>query len=53
MLTRKSIRFYLRGKNQACWCHLCNEHAAGKPLGIICSNCDPCHVDVLLEIANR
>jgi len=43
----------LRGKNLACWCRLCNEHAAGKPLGILCSKCDPCHADVLIEIANQ
>lgn len=37
MLTRESIRFHLRGKNLACWCRIGT----------------PCHVDVLLEIANR
>lgn len=30
------IQSYLRGKNLACWCKLC----------------DPCHADVLLKIAN-
>lgn len=34
--TKKQIRAALRGKNLACWC----------PLG------EPCHADVLLEIAN-
>lgn len=34
---RKTIRAELRGKNLACWC---------KPG-------EPCHADVLLEIANR
>ena len=42
----------LRGKNLACWCHLCPEHASGKPLGTICEACAPCHADVLLELAN-
>ena len=36
MFTSERIRFYLRGKNLACWC----------PLD------QPCHADVLLEIAN-
>ncbi len=43
----------LRGKDLACWCHLCEAHKDGKPLGTICSDCAPCHVDVLLEIANQ
>jgi hypothetical protein len=43
----------LRGKNLACWCHLCAEHRAGRALGIVCPHCDPCHADVLLELANR
>lgn len=34
---RESAKEYLRGKNLACWC----------PLG------EPCHADVLLDIANR
>ena len=42
----------LRGKNLACWCHLCAVHADGKPLGEHCDDCDPCHADVLLEVAN-
>lgn len=42
----------LRGRNVACWCRLCPSHAEGKPLGVVCSACDPCHADVLLEIAN-
>jgi len=37
MFTRESIRFYLGGKNLACWC----------------PPDKPCHADVLLEIANR
>lgn len=43
----------LRGKHLACWCSLCPAHADGKPLGITCEACAPCHADVLLEIANR
>ncbi|WP_347311406.1 DUF4326 domain-containing protein [Defluviimonas sp. SAOS-178_SWC] len=35
--TDEEIKTKLRGKNLACWC----------PLG------EPCHADVLLEIANR
>jgi hypothetical protein len=43
----------LAGKNLGCWCRLCAIHAAGKPLGVRCPDCEPCHVDTLLEIANR
>ena len=42
----------LRGKNLACWCRLCFNHAGGKPLGEHCDDCKPCHVDSLLEAAN-
>lgn len=42
----------LRGKNLGCWCALCPEHADGKPFGIACPNCEPCHSDVLGELAN-
>lgn len=42
----------LRGKNLACWCHLCDKHKDGKPLGVKCPDCQPCHADVLLEMAN-
>jgi len=48
---RKAAR-ELRGLNVACWCELCSEHAAGKPLGVVCAKCAPCHADVLLETAN-
>lgn len=41
-----------RGKNLACWCHLCPAHADGKPLGEDCPDCAPCHVDVIGRIAN-
>lgn len=44
----------LAGRNIACWCRLCPTHkATGKPLGVTCTDCPPCHVDVLLELANR
>lgn len=42
----------LRGKNLACWCKLCPAHADGKPLGVVCADCAPCHVDLLLTLAN-
>ena len=51
--TRAEIRAELRGKNQACWCHLCEKHAAGKPFDVKCADCAPCHVDVLGPMANR
>lgn len=40
----------LRGHNLACWCKLCPEHKAGKPLNLRCEACAPCHVDALGEI---
>jgi hypothetical protein len=43
----------LRGKNLACWCHLCDAHRNGRPLAVDCPDCAPCHADVLLELANR
>lgn len=42
----------LRDKNLACWCKLCPAHADGKPFDVTCPDCAPCHVDVLLELAN-
>jgi hypothetical protein len=42
----------LRGKNLACFCRLCDKHSDGKPLNIRCTECAPCHVDVLGELAN-
>lgn len=45
-------REQLRGHDLACWCGLCPAHTDGKPLGVDCPDCDPCHVDPLLEIAN-
>ena len=43
----------LRGKNLACWCKLCHAHRNGKPMSVECPACDPCHANVLLELANR
>ena len=40
----------LRKKNLACWCRLCQAHASGKPLGVVCPDCAPCHVDVYGDI---
>lgn len=42
----------LRGKDLACWCRLCDKHKDGRSHGVTCADCSPCHVDVLLEIAN-
>jgi hypothetical protein len=39
---------HLRGHNLACFCRLCDRHAAtGKPLDEDCPECAPCHVDPL------
>lgn len=43
----------LRGKNLACWCPLCDAHREGKPFGVECGDCSPCHSDVLGDLANR
>lgn len=43
----------LRGKNLMCFCRLCDEHKDGRPLGVECDKCEPCHIDPLLEFANR
>lgn len=43
----------LRGHDLACWCRLCPAHEDGKPLGVECADCAPCHADVLLEVANK
>lgn len=50
---RKGIQVDLRGMNLACWCKLCPKHKDGKPLGVECDECAPCHADTLLEIANE
>lgn len=42
----------LHGKHLCCWCKLCAQHQDGKPLGEFCPRCSPCHVDVLLVLAN-
>lgn len=42
----------LRGRDLACWCGLCPAHAEGKPFGVECADCSPCHVDVLGALAN-
>jgi hypothetical protein len=48
-----ACRHELRGANVACWCGLCARHAAagGKPVGITCRDCAPCHGDPLLDVA--
>lgn len=43
----------LRGHDLACWCKLCKKHRDGKPFGVECPDCDPCHADVLGEMSNR
>jgi len=52
-LFRRVVRGELAGRDLACWCALCRTHADGKEMGVACPDCAPCHVDVLLEIANR
>lgn len=42
----------LRGQNLACWCRLCPAHKAGKPFGVECPDCAPCHSDPLGLLAN-
>lgn len=50
---RAAIRAELAGRNLACWCRLCPAHREhGRPLGVACEACEPCHVDPLLEFAN-
>lgn len=43
----------LSGLNLACYCRLCPKHEDGRPLGVECTDCEPCHVDILLKVANR
>ncbi len=51
---KAQARTKLRGKNLSCWCRLCDQHRkTGLPLGGKCPDCDPCHADVLLGIANE
>lgn len=42
----------LRGRDLACYCALCPEHAEGRAAGVVCEACAPCHVDVILRRAN-
>ena len=42
----------LRGRDLVCWCRLCAAHAEGKPVGVACLDCEPCHADVLLDLSN-
>jgi hypothetical protein len=49
---RAYIRERLAGKDLACWCRLCDAHRDGKPLGVDCPACAPCHADALLDLAN-
>jgi hypothetical protein len=43
----------LRGLNLACYCRLCERHAAkGKGFNEHCPECGPCHADVLGRLAN-
>jgi hypothetical protein len=50
---RGEIAALLAGRNVACWCALCPAHAvAGRPIGLACPDCAPCHADTLGEIAN-
>ena len=52
--TLGDVRRDLVGRNLACWCDLCPIHGrTGKPTDVACSDCAPCHADVLLELANR
>lgn len=50
--TKYDIKRELQGKNLACFCKLCDKHKDGKPLNVRCSDCGPCHADVLGELAN-
>lgn len=39
--------------NAACWCRLCAKHKkTGLPVHEHCPDCEPCHADVLLQLAN-
>jgi len=49
----EQVRTELKGRNLACWCHLCDAHRhTGKPFDVACSECLPCHADTLGRIAN-
>lgn len=42
----------IRGRDLACWCRLCELHRDGLPAGETCPDCEPCHADILLALAN-
>jgi hypothetical protein len=46
-----AVRRELRGKDLCCWCKLCPRHAQGRPWDEQCDDCAPCHVDILLAVA--
>ena len=48
----EEMKWELGGFDLACWCRLCQGHAVGKPFGVQCDKCDPCHADTLGEMAN-
>lgn len=50
---QEEVKALLRGKNLACWCRLCDAHRDGKPFGVTCAGCAPCHADVLGMAAGR
>jgi hypothetical protein len=52
-ILRATAKIALKGNNLACWCRLCPAHADGKPFGVECADCDPCHADTWLKIANE
>jgi hypothetical protein len=41
----------LKGKDLMCYCALCPKHADGKRWNEECDDCAPCHVDILLAVA--
>ncbi len=49
--TRAALIAELRGRDLGCWCGLCPQHADGKPLGLACDACGPCHVETLMALA--
>jgi hypothetical protein len=50
---RQALDEELRGRNLACSCRLCPQHAdRGLAIGEVCALCAPCHTMPLLELAN-
>lgn len=47
------IRKQLKGRSLGCWCKLCAAHKDGKPFGVECPDCAPCHSDPLGILANN